>query len=78
MTQKEYKRCTGLMIDAISSANRSKEAFNASSNMNLSDVNRNVQELIGQNSLGYAEGISQVLVVLGFKHDRMEELQNLL
>lgn len=78
MTQNEYKKCTGLMIQAIASANRSNEAFNASSNMNLSDVNRNVQELIGQNSLGYAEGINQALVAIGFKHERMSELSKLI
>ena len=32
----------------------------------------------GQNHLGYAEGINQTLVCIGFKHERMEELGNLL
>ncbi len=27
---------------------------------------------------GYAEGINQALVTVGFKHDRMKELENLI
>ena len=34
--------------------------------------------LQAQNHLGYAEGINQSLAVLGFKHDRMKVLSELL
>jgi len=79
MTQKEYKRCTGLMIDAISHANRSNECYEEIRvNKALTDIQIQVKELQGQNALGYAEGINQVLVVLGFKHEKMKELQKLL
>lgn len=78
MTKIEYMRCTGLMIDAIAHAKISDEAFKESRNQNLSKVQQNVQELRGQNNLGYAEAINTALVVLGFKHDRMKELNDLL
>lgn len=33
---------------------------------------------VADQEIGYADGINQALVTLGFKHDRMKELANLL
>lgn len=77
MTKVEYTRCEKLMEDAIKKAEQAKMEFQKSGkpdNVNCKDV------LIqfAQNHLGYAEGINQTLVYIGFKHERMKELGNLL
>ncbi len=79
MTQKEYKKCTGLMIDAIVHAKQSEEYYaEVRDDKSLTDTARQIKELQGQSALGYAEGINQALAVIGFKHERMKELNKLL
>ena len=79
MTQREYGRCTGLMVDAIVHAKRSIEYYaEARDDKTLTDTERQIKELQGQNALGYAEGINQALAVIGFKHEKMKELGNLI
>ena len=39
---------------------------------------RKIKELKGQDHLGYAEGINQVLATIGFKHPDMETLWRLI
>lgn len=79
MTQKEYKKCTELMYDAILHAKRSIQYYaEARDNKSLTDTSRHVKELQGQDALGYAVGINQALAVIGFKHENMKELSKLL
>lgn len=42
-----------------------------------SDKREDIEQIANQH-YGYAEGINQALATLGFKHDRMKELSNLL
>lgn len=79
MTQKEYKKCTELMNDAIIHAKRSIEYYTeAEQEKTFTEVQKHVKELQGQNALGYAEGINQALAVIGFKHEKMEVLSKLI
>ena len=78
MNKTEYTKCVKLMDEAINKAKSSKEAFNNAYNMDLSDTQRKIEELKGQNYAGYAEGINKVLAVLGFEHEQMKKLQELL
>ena len=77
MTKVEYAKCEKLMGEAISKAKDAQKDF-----IDVLKENDQVQQKIlrerGQNHLGYAEGINQTLVCIGFKHERMKELRNLL
>ena len=77
MTKVEYTRCEKLMEEAIQKAEQAKEEFDKAKSEK--DI-YNLQILMesAQNHLGYAQGINQVLVTLGFKHERMKELGKLL
>jgi len=79
MTQKEYKKCIELMIDAITHAKWSNKCYESvREDKSLSEIDIQIKELQGQNDLGYAQGINQVLVSVGFKHEKMKELQKLI
>ena len=80
MTKLESIKCEKLMEEAIRNAvmqneywekylkaEKSKSALDMEINMRNCDYHR-----------GYAEGIQQALVVIGFKHERMKELQKLI
>lgn len=80
MTKLEYKKCEKLMDEAIRNAEaanknwekylvaeKNKVALDMEINMRNCDYHR-----------GYAEGINQALAVLGFKHERMVELEKLI
>lgn len=43
-----------------------------------SDIEKRIAELQGQNYLGYAQGINQVLASLKFEHEKMKELSELI
>ena len=77
MTKAEKVKCEKLMEEAINHAEAANEDF---SNYSVEKDETNGRILLerGQNLLGYAEGIHQALVVLGFKHTRMKELSDLL
>lgn len=77
MTKVEYARCERLMEEAIQKATQAKEEFDkARLEKDIYDLQILMES--AQNHLGYAEGINQALVVLGFKHDRIKELSGLL
>lgn len=77
MTKVEYARCERLMEEAIQKATQAKEEFDkARLDKDIYDLQMLMES--AQNHLGYAEGINQALVVLGFKHDRIKELSGLL
>lgn len=77
MTKVEYTRCEKLMEEAIRKAKQAKEEFNKAESEK--DIISKILLLgIAQNHLGYVDGINQTLVCIGFKHERMKELGNLL
>ena len=56
--------------------NKLKEFYKAGNSYDTTE--RHILETKAWNHRGYAEGINQVLVVIGFKHDRMSELGKLI
>lgn len=77
MTKAEYTRCEKLMEEAIQKAKQTREEFNrAGSEKDI--VSKNILLGMAQNHLGYVKGINQTLVCIGFKHERMKDLENLL
>ena len=77
MTKVEYTRCEKLMEEAIQKAKQAEEEFNkAGSEKDI--TSKSILLEMAQNHLGYAEGINQTLVCIGFKHEWMKELEDLL
>lgn len=77
MTKVEYAKCEKLMEEAIRKAEQAKEEFNkAESEKDI--TSESILLEMAQNHLGYADGINQTLVCIGFKHERMKELGDLL
>lgn len=77
MTKVEYTRCEKLMEEAIQKAKQAKEEFDkAASEKDI--TSKNILLEMAQNHLGYADGINQTLVCIGFKHERIKELGDLL
>lgn len=80
MTKAEYSRCEKLMNEAIWKANNFKEDYKAYERL-LKEGNKIDAECklrVADQEMGYAEGIMQALVCIGFKHDRMTELNSLI
>ena len=63
MTKTEYGKCVKLMEDAIRKAKQSDEEY---------------KEAGRHQHYGEAVGIEHALATLGFKHDRMKEVSELL
>lgn len=80
MTKTEMKHCENLMYEAIRKANNSREDYMAYEKLlkEGKTVDAECKLRIADNENGYAEGIHQALVCIGFKHDRMKELEELL
>ena len=77
MTKVEYTRCEKLMEEAIQKAKQAKKEFEkADSEKDI--TSKSILLGMTQNNLGYVDGINQTLVCIGFKHERMKELGNLL
>lgn len=77
MTKVECSRCEKLMEEAIRKAKDAQKDF-IDAWKEDDQLQREILRERGQNNLGYADGINQTLVCIGFKHERMEELGNLL
>lgn len=80
MTKGELKKCEGLMYEAIRNVNYFKEDYATYENF-LKEGKRVEAECklrLADQEIGYAEGINQALAVLGFKHDDMKTLGDLL
>lgn len=81
MTKTEYRKCEKLMERAIS---KGKQAFKEYDQSEYYGVNcfdgemREIEQRKADQHYGEAVGISQALSALGFKHDRMKELSELL
>ena len=77
MTKLEYTKCEKLLDEAIRNAENANEEFYKAGN-SYDTTERHILETKAWNHRGYAEGINQVLVVIGFEHDRMSELGKLI
>lgn len=80
MTKIEYGKCVKLMEDAIRKAINSSEDYKAYERLRKEgkEIDAKCKQRVADQELGYADGINQVLATLGFKHDRMKELSELL
>lgn len=77
MTKIEYKKCETVMEEAIIKAKDANEKF-YEAGKSYDTPKRHVLETMAWDHRGYAEGVNQVLVSIGFKHDRMKELGKLI
>ena len=77
MTISEKDICVNLMNEAIRNAKYSQDSFKRAESQ-PKEVEKRIAELQGQNFLGYAQGITQVLASIGFKHEKMKELSRLI
>lgn len=80
MTKIEYSKCVKLMEEAIWKANNSNEDYRAYERLKKEgkSIDTECKLRVADQEIGYAEGINQALATLGFKHDRMKELSELL
>lgn len=80
MTKIERKKCESLMEEAIRKANNFCEGYRAYERLRKEgkEVDAECKLRVADQEIGYAEGINQALAILGFKHDRMKELSELL
>lgn len=80
MTKLEYNKCVKLMKEAIEKATFSEECWKAYEKYKEEEnhIDAEIKLRLFENSHGYAEGINQTLAILGFKHEKMEELERLL
>lgn len=82
MTKLEYKKCEKLMEEAIRKVRQSDEEYEKAKKYMLLDnyntVKHEIEQRKADQHYGEAIGINQALATLGFKHDRMKELSELL
>lgn len=80
MTKIEYGKCEKLMEKAIQNAEDAKMEYNKYECFlrEKEAAKAETEQRKADQHIGYADGINQVLVTLGFKHDRMKELSKLL
>ena len=80
MTKIEYGKCVKLMEEAIWKANNSNEDYRAYERLKREgkSVDAECKLRVADQEIGYAEGINQALSTLGFNHDRMKYLLDLL
>ena len=77
MTKLETMKCEKLMEEAIINAKKANEEF-AKADTCKDIIEKNILLAQAHNHTGYAEGINQVLAVIGFKHELMTELGKLI
>ena len=79
MTKIEYSKCENLMYDAIQKVKQADEEYKAYNQLiNNDTIKAEIEQRKADQHYGEAVGINQVLATLGFKHDRMKELSELL
>lgn len=68
------------MEEAIWKANNANEDYRVYERLKKEgkSVDAECKLRVADQEIGYAEGINQALVTLGFKHDRMKKLSELL
>lgn len=80
MNKIEYGKCKELMQEAIQKAKQSHKEYKAY-NQYLKEknvINAETEQRKADQHYGEAVGMNQVLVMLGFKHDGMKELSEML
>lgn len=80
MTKSEIRKCEILTEEAIKKALQSEEEYREAER-HLQDGNTlewETEQRKADQHIGEAYGINQALVILGFKHDKMKQLANLL
>lgn len=80
MSKAEREKCEKLIEEAIHKVEDSKREYSRYKFLlqNGDAINAEVEQRKADQHYGYAEGINQVLTVIGFKHDRMTLLGSLL
>lgn len=81
MTKTEYRKCEKLMESGISKAKQAFEEYDKSEYYGINCFDgekREIEQRKADQHYGEAVGINQALSTLGFKHDRMKELSELL
>jgi len=80
MTKIEYEKCEKLMEEAIQKVKQAQEEYEESESLRRIGyhIKSEVEQRKADQHYGCAEGINQALVMLGFKHDRMKKLSELL
>lgn len=77
MTKLETMKCEKLLNEAIRNAETANEEFSKAGKC-YDTIERHILETKAWNHRGYAEGINQTLAVIGFKHELMVELGELI
>lgn len=80
MTKIENNKCKTLMYEAIKKA-ESAEMEYTEAEKHLADANElewETEQRKADQHIGYAQGIYQVLSVIGFKHEDMKKLASLI
>ena len=77
MTKLEFMKCEKLLNEAIEYAIDANDKFKVAAK-HPNAMEREILLNTAHNHRGYAEGISQALAVIGFKHERMQELGKLI
>lgn len=77
MNKTECENCKRVMEEGIRNANYAIKEF-TEANETDNRVHFETLRMKAENHRGYAEGILQTLVCIGFNHDRMRELEDLL
>jgi hypothetical protein len=79
MTKIEYRKCEKLMEKGIRKARQSAEEYKTYNQLlNEDTIKAETEQRKADQHYGEAVGIEHALATLGFKHDRMKELLNLL
>lgn len=79
MTKIEYKKCEKLIEEAITTVKQAQKEYDKSEDCQVNCDNEWITEQRkADQHYGYAEGIIQALSVLGFQHDKMKDLSELL
>ena len=82
MTKIEYGKCEKLMEEAIRKAKQADEEYKEADKYTClatyNEVQCNIETRKADQHYGEAVGINQALAMLGFKHDRIKELSELL
>lgn len=79
MTKIEYGKCVKLMEKAISKAKQADEEYKAYNQLlNDDTIHAKTEQRKADQHYGEAIGIKQALAILGFTHDKMKELSDLL
>lgn len=80
MTKAENKKCEDLLREGIKNGESAKKEY-AEAEKHLANANKlewEVNQRKADQNLGYAQGIYQALVVVGFEHKDMQKLAELI